>query len=285
MTAPYDLDALLADYREQGYVVLPGVLDPDICRDLRADCERLKAQINPEWHSPMPYWFGNMLERSPTLMWTALHRPPILDLAERILGPLVQLDNVTLAGFPSRDVADRGAVSGWHRDRWAHMPIGVYERPLAINAIAYLQDLTDDYGPLRVIPGSHREPVQFTNEQKTQPLPGEVLVHAKEGDVVLTHNGLVHSGTANVTGKPRYFFSIYLNTTWLRTTDTFDGPVCREIIAWARKRGDHRALRLLGQDDHLQSRANAGFNIPDADLWASWHAEDAATLALAAGKT
>ncbi|MGA1160769.1 MAG: phytanoyl-CoA dioxygenase family protein, partial [Burkholderiaceae bacterium] len=31
--------------------------------------------------------------------------------------------------------------------------------PLACNAITYLQDLTEEYGPLRVIPGSHRRDI------------------------------------------------------------------------------------------------------------------------------
>ena len=42
--------------------------------------------------------------------------------------------------------------SRFHRDRWGRMPNGQYERPLAFNAITYLQDLTDETGPLRIVP-------------------------------------------------------------------------------------------------------------------------------------
>ena len=50
---------------------------------------------------------------------------------------------------PWRTETARGKASGYHRDRWGRMPNGNYERPLAFNAITYLQDLTDDNGPVR----------------------------------------------------------------------------------------------------------------------------------------
>jgi hypothetical protein len=48
--------------------------------------------------------------------------------------------------------------------------------------------------------------------------------------------------------------------------------VCR------RGNADHRALRLLGEDDHLQQRANSGFQQPDSDRWQQWAAEDREAL-------
>ena len=102
----------------------------------------------------------------------------------------------------------------------------------------------------------------------------EELLYLQAGDLVLTHNGLLHSGTPNTSGKKRYFFSVYYNISWLKYTDTFDGPNCRQLIAWARKRNDHRALRLLGQDDHLQARGNSGFQAPDESRWAEWSKAD-----------
>ena len=82
----------------------------------------------------------------------------LLDFAEAVMGPFVQMDNLTFIAFPSvSTAAAAGRVSGWHRDIWAFKPTHAeYVPPLAANAITYLQNLTDEYGPLRVIPGSHR---------------------------------------------------------------------------------------------------------------------------------
>ena len=105
----------------------------------------------------------------------------------------------------------------------------------------------------------------------------------KAGDVILTHNGLLHSGTPNTSSENRYFFSIYYNISWLKHTDTFDGPNCKQLKARARKHGDYRALRLLGKDDHLQARANSGFVAPDQERWQQWQERDQEALAHAAG--
>ncbi len=264
---------------EQGYTIFEGVYSEVEMQHWRDELLRLEETSAGIHQQKRSWWFGNMLERSPALMWPALSNPVILDFAEDLVGPFLQLDNLTLAAFPSVSKEEaEGRVSGWHRDRWGSMSTGNYERPLSMNAICYLQDLTDAYGPLRVIPGSHIEPVQIVADGKELPHPDELLVHMKAGDVVLTHNRLLHSGTPNTSGERRFFFSVYYNVSWLKYTDTFDGPNCRQLIQWARGRNDHRALRLLGVDDHLQARGNSGFQEADEDRWEKWKDEDRATL-------
>jgi ectoine hydroxylase-related dioxygenase (phytanoyl-CoA dioxygenase family) len=207
--------------------------------------------------------------------------PNVLSVLEAMMGPWVQLDALTLAAFPSVEDSEMPTVSGWHRDQWSGLPRGSeFQRPLAANAITYLQDLDDLSGPLRVIPGSHRKPITLTKEEQKRPHPDERLVYMKAGDVVITHNALIHSGTPNRSGKPRYFFSGYYNLTWLRTTDDHSGPNVARIIAEARQRNDHRMLRLFGVDDHRHKRGNSGFLTPEEDSWAEWLAEDAAALAV-----
>jgi len=272
-------DDQLTQYKEQGYTIVEGLYDEPQMQSWREEVLRLEAASTGVYAPPRSWWFGNMLERSPALMWPTVSNSTILDFAEQVVGPFVQLDNLTLAAFPSvSDDEAKGKVSRWHRDRWGRMPSGNYERPLSMNAICYLQDLTDDYGPLRVIPGSHVNPVTLTEKERELPHADEVLVHMKAGDVVLTHSGLLHSGTSNMSGKRRFFFSVFYNISWLKYTDTFDGPNCRQLIDWARGRNDHRSLRLLGVEDHLQARGNSGFQVPDEERWQQWIAEDRAAL-------
>eukprot|EP01043_Picozoa_sp_COSAG02_P075824 COSAG02_NODE_15815_length_1139_cov_1.143269_1_plen_176_part_10 len=152
-------------------------------------------------------------------MWVACANPRILDALEAIVGPFAQIDNFTLAAFPSEHekyglgggisvstgrqfslVAletehntwrESQVASGFHRDRYSHLPRGHYETPSAVNAIWYLQDLTDEYGPLRVIPRSHVQPVTIEPDSRNLPHPDEVLVHMKAGDVVLVHTAVI----------------------------------------------------------------------------------------------
>ena len=265
----------LQRYKEMGYTIFEGVYEQDTMAAWRREADRLEEAHTGLYAQKRSWWFGNMLERSPALMWPAVFNPLILDFAESVMGPFIQLDNLTLAAFPSVSKEEAaGKASGWHRDRWGHFPTGIYERPLSMNAICYLQDLTDEYGPLRIIPDSHFKPISMREDEKSSPHPDEKRITMKAGDVILTHNGLLHSGTPNTSGKKRYFFSVYYNISWLKNTDTFDGPNCRQLIEWARGRNDHRALRLLGVDDHLQARANSGFQEPDEARWQKWSDED-----------
>jgi ectoine hydroxylase-related dioxygenase (phytanoyl-CoA dioxygenase family) len=271
------LSEQLDQLSENGYVVLPAQYDEETMEGWRALHRRL-ADENRDADGMRSWWFGNMAERAPDEMLPAVANPNVLAVLEAMMGPFVQLDNLTLAAFPSVEDSE-GKTSGWHRDRWAEMPRGdAFQRPLAANAICYLQDLDDAFGPLRVIPGSHRRPIGIPAEQQMLPHPDEVLVHAGAGDVVVTHNGLVHAGTPNTSGRPRYFFSVYYNLSWLRTTDDHSGPNVTRIVQEARARGDHRTMRLFGVDDHLQQRGNSGFLRPDEERWAEWAAEDEAAL-------
>jgi len=273
------LDQHLAQFKEQGFTVFERVFDEPTMAAWRAKFHQMQADGvggGQGTGEAAAWWYGDMLEYAPGLMLPAVNHPLLMDFAELVLGPFVQLDNLTFAAFPPADAnTKKGAVSGWHRDRWSHLPTGQgYERPLAINAIAYLQDLTDDYGPLRVVPGSHLDPTSYPRDLRNQPHPQEKLVRMKAGDVVFVHNGLLHSGTANATDKPRYFFSIYYNLTWLRHTDSHQGPNTQRILRKAKAQNDHRLMRLLGVDEQREYRTNCGFLEADEERWAKWSQAD-----------
>ena len=110
----------MEEYRAQGYTVFEGLYDETTMQTWRDEQDRLQALSTEGPHvQERTYWFGNMLERAPQLMWPAVAHPVILDFAEQVVGPFVQLDNLTLAAFPSMDPEEAaGKASAWHRDRW-----------------------------------------------------------------------------------------------------------------------------------------------------------------------
>ena len=265
----------LEEYQQKGFTIFPGLYD-------QSQMQRWREK-HAEWMADYDQrtWFGNVLEYAPKLMWPAVSQPILLDFLEQVMGPFVQLDNLTLAVFPS--IAKKEAksqVSGWHRDRWAHLPQeGIYTSPLASNAISYLQDLTDDSGPLRVIVGSHCRAVTIEEgEARSQPHSEESLIYMKAGDVIVTHNGLIHSGTPNTSGQLRYLFSIYYNSSWLKHTDNHSGPLTQHLLVEARKRKNYRQMRLLGEDPQMPGRCNSGFLVPDQQRWQQWIESDRQAL-------
>ncbi len=269
-----DIDKHVSEFKEQGFAVLPEHFNAAKVALLKGTFDRLSASGVGSAH--VSWWLSNLVEYEPQVMMPFVSDPAILEFAENVMGPCVQLDNLTLSGFPSVTKEEAvGRASGWHRDRWAQVPLGdQYSAPLAINAISYLQDLTDEYGPLRVVPGSHRR--QYNIPDGGRPVEGEVILHAKAGDVVIIHNCLLHSGTPNWSGKTRYFYSIFYNRTWLKPTDDHSGPNVQRIVADAREGGDKRTMRLFGVDEDLKGRCNWGFQRDEEGQWARWRAEEAA---------
>ena len=273
----------LAEYKEQGYTVfaaLHGVewvrqarelLDLDFARhfELRGKgpfwqgAETGRVAVAPAlqaWDAPRP--FGAML------MDDVLCHPRILDFAELVMGPFVQLDSCEVTGYPGYGVAGNDGTSdgprpgqSWHRDgfdtskEWsAGQPTQLwrggtaidalsaeprieaarrsYTPPLACNYLTYLQDQdgTEASSPLRVIPGSHRDYLHINDADTNKPHAREVLVSAPAGSVIFTHCGLYHSGSLNLRPSTRYFISCYINRLGLPVRDVQSGALVQAKI-------------------------------------------------------
>jgi hypothetical protein len=134
--------------------------------------------------------------------------------------------------------------------------------------------MTEAAGPLRVVPGSHRQARLLTSEEICARLPDEALIRANAGDAVALHHNLLHSGTRNTSGRDRRFFGFIYNLSTIRQEDNFTGPNCQALAESARRSNDRRLLRLLGQDPMIFPRQNSGFTDEQHLDWQRWHNED-----------
>jgi hypothetical protein len=268
-----DATQQIRQFRRDGYCVLESTYTSAELARWRAEYDQICAREGEL------VWLANALEVNPGLFWPAVANSRVLDLLEAILGPFVQLDSLAINAFPSvQPESAQGKVNAWHRDRYALVPeTRDYVRPHACNTIFYLQDMTDTFGPLRVVPGSHLEPTTINVEERTAPRSDELLLYPKAGDVVVTHCQLIHSGTPNTSGSPRYFMSANYNQNWMRHRDHFDGPNIGALKDRLRKDRDRRGLRLVGEDPLMWDRVNPyWFTGTDVDRWERWIEEDRA---------
>ena len=265
----------LEQFIAEGYTVFPQVFPAALMqRCIAAFPELSRAQSLGDTDV---IWLNNGVERAPHLFLPVVAHAQLLDFLEQVMGPFVQLDNLTFFNFVSQPVEQAGRPHGWHRDIWQVPPmIEGYQPPEAMNAICYFQDLDDATGPLRIIPGSHRRPMPAPVSDAAH--PEEVLLHVRAGDLVVTHSNLFHSGTTNVSGRPRWFFSAHYSRSWLRTRDNHNGPNVRSIVERAIEHGDIRIARLFGHDPELINRCHGPDRIANADRWRAWQAEDRTRL-------
>jgi hypothetical protein len=267
--------SLAADHLvEHGFALVSQVLSESQVARFR----RLREEAVSNWcfasgMEGRPAFVPGALEHYPRAVLPVVAHPVLLGLAEALMGPVVRLDSVVLAGAGSVDPARRSEPVGWHRDRYGFFPNGSYNRPLALICFVYLQSMTEATGPLRVLPGSHRNGMSLQPAQLRRPQPEEALISSEAGDAVIIHHNLLHSGSVSVSDDERQFLGhVYTLTCFRAEDDSFDGPHCRALRTSARQAGDRRLARLLGDDDQLAARQNAGFVQPPA----AWRDQDTA---------
>ena len=275
-----NLEGRIDQFKTDGYTVFEGLHNEARMQAWRDSYWALTTAASVPGAPPVT-WLSGLLEFNPALFLPMAAHPEVLDFAERVMGPFVQVDATAFNVFPHVPPADAaGKVNGWHRDRYAEIPqTRDYIRPWSCNTITYLQDLDAATGPLRVIAGSHRDAVFFNAQARGLPHPRETLIQARAGDVIFTHALLAHSGTPNTSGQPRYFLSVAYNRSWMKHRDNHAGPRTQALLDVARARNDRRLMRLLGDDPLLWERSNPYFmSGSDEARWAAWTEEDRAAL-------
>lgn len=274
-----ELSRHVADFKENGYTVFEQLFDQDQISIWRDRFPQLRKELYGNMEKEH-YVITNMVERYPTFMLPLTANSTILDFLESIMGPHIQIGDCNFNGFPpvSKEKA-ANKVNGWHRDMYAFVPNGTdYQIPRQVLALAYLEDMTEETGPLRVIPGTHRKDTEIATEDRDKPHPDEQLLALKSGDVIV-FSGLLHSGSYNTSDKFRLLLGGMYTYSWYRPNCNFNGPNVQRLIREATERNDRRMLRLLGVHGDLErGRANSGFRIKDEARWREWIAEDKAAL-------
>ena len=145
-------DQHILDYRDQGYLIPPYRLEPDLLHALQQALDQLirdNPGVRPEKlvSAHIEGQNDEGVKGSRHFLELAMH-PPIVDMVEQLIGPDVILWGCHVFCKP----ASEGFETPWHQDGH-YWPI----RPLATCTVwVALEPSTRENGCLRVIPGSHR---------------------------------------------------------------------------------------------------------------------------------
>ncbi len=148
--------------------------------------------------------------KSPYLHWPffdrLLRHAAILDVIEPILGPNMRLHNNKL----NIKAAAYGAPVEWHQD-WAFYP-HTNDDGLAVGI--YLDEVSDDNGPMMVVPGSHKGPIDdhhadgsfcgaIDPTRSDIDFDSAVALTGPPGTMTLHHVRAVHGSRLNRSARPR----------------------------------------------------------------------------------
>ena len=194
----------------EGYVVLPNVVDGEQME--RIEAEMADAPMNTKDYSDCQTFHREPQWRSPALAHLIAH-PPVLEFLQALCGP----DIVFTRGLFTRTLAGSPPIS-LHTDG---QPFGSsifgYEgsSPRLLRVLYYLDDLSPDRAPLRVLPRSHlsfhsqgNPYVRYTSH------PGEVTICAKAGTAVVFPVDIFHGTHPNKADSHRTLVQLGFRPAW-----------------------------------------------------------------------
>jgi hypothetical protein len=196
----------LTGFAEDGYLVLPGFLPPDLVARVKAETDRwvdggLRARSIASCLDPEAAGLPPLVEVEMPAHGELVAHPPLL----HIINTLLQDEFVFHHMHSDRQAPDLPGKT-WHHDYEQNPQT---DRAFGmIHTLHYLDGLDPESAALVVLPGSHREVAAKSALAGfgTDPLAGEVVLERlPTGSTVVVHSALFHARRARATGKHRYF--------------------------------------------------------------------------------
>lgn len=195
----------------EGYVVLPEILPADMVARLKeelADAEmshtsysecQTRAVIQPQWHS-----------RAAAEL---IGFPPMIEFLTELMGS----DIVFTRGFFQRSLPGCPGIS-MHTDGQPHgSDLFGFEGscPRLLRVLYYLDELTPDRAPFRLIPRSHISfHAQASPYVRYKSHPEEVTLVVPAGSAVLVPSMLLHGSHPNKDAQPRELLQFGYRPAW-----------------------------------------------------------------------
>ena len=236
-----------------GYVVLPSWLDAGTVEALRQALADLPlAHTTYSAHQ----WYVHNVERQPAGASAHLHLayPPLLELLTAILGDDLLCCGATYArtdpGYPGMALHTDSQPYG------SNIFGAQASSPVLVRVLQYLDDLTPDCAPLRVVPHSHLSLHRDANPyRRYRSHPEEVVVCAPAGSVVIINQRVFHAVGANRSDRSRGVYAVAYRPAWA-------GPVVR-VEAEPPPAALPEPVRQLFRDPNLRLESTAMRNWSD----------------------
>ena len=245
-------EELAGAMQRDGFAYLPAVLSKEEVEELRACSDGLRTVEIPGFEGIDPddgriKTIQNAFNRDP-LYLEFLDKPGVIELVEDTLGEDCHIIQMSQWNTGRRD--DQPMHADWKpvllpdqvaADKQVEIPA------LIVTAHFYLDDICEELGPTRVIPGSHRAGSPPERDQDQWNGVPEQSILCGAGDVVVFRSDLWHRGGANTTDQVRYLLQVHYSNRWIaqRFPPYLSFQFNQEILA----RATPRQRRLLGEHE------------------------------------
>ncbi|RAJ88034.1 phytanoyl-CoA dioxygenase PhyH [Chitinophaga dinghuensis] len=201
-----------ACWQTQGYLRIGGLVPDQLCDEVVAVIRNsmgIDLQNQDTWYPENPDWHGLMLQQYQDPAIAAIRNHPLLKaLFAELYGTHQLIANTEKVSYNPPE------TDSWKfRHEHLHWDIDP-EQPLSLNiqGLIYLEDVPENRGPLKVIPGFQHQYEDYIStfadftaaRQAIKVQPGAVKIPGRKGDVILWQHTLPHCATANRDILPRF---------------------------------------------------------------------------------
>jgi len=175
---------------------------------------------------------------------------PTLSIARAMLGPQVQLLPLTARiSYPS----EYRQQTHWHfHQRVIPDPLPPFFcRPHVIDCLIYLDNVTEENGPLLVLPGTHDRIHNNLPADDWADKPGQIKLTPPAGSVVMIHGATWHRAMPTTPlGSKRRLLILPYGAAWLKLP-TFGTRPPDGLMQRLYENADGETLELLGEPEGL----------------------------------
>lgn len=196
-------------FAELGYVLLPNLLSHQEADELSSGFEQFEGVAMEG--------LGRTINERQLLYdkkyFDVLFKPRYRETLRLLLGDNLQLLDVLGA---ERVETPTVPLRGWHLD-W----IFVSPTPIGVTSLFYLQDMTEDMGPLLLVPGSHLWQRAPRDDEREHPSLHEQTLLCSAGTAVVIHPNMWHSVSPIAAGNIRRTLNVSWTHHFVKRLDFF----------------------------------------------------------------
>ena len=243
-------EAELQQLEEEGYIVRERVVQGAMLDTLRRAADELEAEILQKERPGEGKGFGglfirNILDKHPLFLESLFQFAPCLSVARALLGPQVQIHaSVLRVAYPEK--ANQDVEWHFHQRVVPDPEPAWFHRPVAVDNLLYLDDLTMDSGPLVVLPRTHLTNANLPSGDFSDK-PGQVVVTCPAGSVITSHSSLWHKALAPTPqGGKRRLLILGYSPVWQKQIDTLSAGRGLGLTDTLLPNADEETRELLG---------------------------------------
>jgi hypothetical protein len=238
----------------EGFVVLPRVLDPARLDQLRGELRAIKTTASDA--TPLKQVFNDIQWAGGALTELIAH-PPVIAFLQLLMGPEIVMMTYDYSrsepGAPGINLHSDGQP-------WGSRIFGLEQScPKLVRVLYYLEDLTPERAPFRVVPRSHLSFHADANPYlRYREHPDQVMVCCPAGSACLIHQNVFHGNYPNHSHQARELLGIAYRPAW-------SGP-CGPVPEWdpaELSRVPATVRRLMGSRNQRRWDFDAASSRPD----------------------